>query len=290
MSRESRTPEPGIPSNSLPVEQIFPCDAPRESQPAIFEALEPQSTDILLAAEDEANLLTIREKFRILRRAGREDLASSGLMQKIGLFATALWLAYEWGPGNETITPIINGQVVDRVSGVGGIVTAAAITGGFTFLQQIASGATVTGTATQFPRLAESAFKHFLSDTEHPELNAKPWNKLSLHERLIYGFTAGTTFVATREAGVTGEVKFSKTMPRVVGSAALTSAAVASIAATVEAVDTYKNHMPSTLEYAAEIGIQVITNPLTWIGLLVFTTYRNHRKRSELRAQLQADE
>lgn len=248
----------------------------------------------LVGTTDEEHLselnenLTLREKIHELRKAASDDFNNSGIAKKVGLAATAAWLAYEWGPGNETLTPILGGAVINNVNGPLGIAATAAITGGFTFLQQVASGATVAATATQFPNLAESTFNKFFVDKDHPELNAKPWQHLPLTTRLLYGFTMGTTFVASREAAVTGQTEFKKTMPRVVGSAALTGTMVAAIAGSVEALDTYGHNLPLKIAGLKldELFIDVVTNPVTWLGLLGVSAVSGRIKRNKIRKEL----
>ena len=232
--------------------------------------------------------LTLRQKLHEVREAAAYDFKNSGIRQKIGLLATGAWLTYEWGPGNETVTPILGGAIINSVSGPAGIAVTAAVTGGFTFLQQVASGATVAATATQFPKLTETTFNRFFTDKEHPELNAKPWKDLSLAKRILYGFTMGTTFVASREAAVTGETKFAKTLPRVIGSAALTSSVVATLAGGVEALDTYSDNFTPILQKISETFVDVVSNPITWLGLLGVSALNERRKRKNIRKELAA--
>jgi hypothetical protein len=229
--------------------------------------------------------LSFREKFRSLREALGEDFKKSGPLQKLGLLTTAAWLAYEWGPGNETVTPIIGGHVINNVSGPAGMVKVAAVTAGFTFVQQTLSGTTLAATATQFPKAAKKT-SELMKDEDQPELSAKPWKELPLSKRLLYAFTMGTTFVATREAGVTGEVGFKNNLKRVLGSAALCAAGVGVIGASVEAVDYYADDAPALIQEASDVGISVATSPLFWLGLLGLSTYRDARKRNALRKQL----
>lgn len=252
----------------------------------IHESVERDSNqEIILPGED----LSLRSKVRLVRDALKEDQVAGNRLQrfgrKLGIVATMGWLAYEWGPGNETVTPILAGQVINTVNGPQGIVTAAGITAGFTFIQQVMSGGTLAATATQYPNAAKQV-SEFTQDTDNPELSAKPWKDLSLRKRFLYAFTMGTTFIATREAGVTGEVKFRETMKRVVGSAALSACGVGVLAAGVESVDSYAENAPQAIETGSEIAVSIATNPLTWLGLLGISTYKDYRHRKNLQAQL----
>lgn len=225
----------------------------------------------------------LREKLRLMRDSLGEDISRHGLTQKLGLLATAGWLAYEWGPGNETVTPILAGRVIDATQGPTGIAATAAISAGFTFAQQVASGATLAATATRFPAAAAQA-SELMRDETNPELNLQPWDQLPRKKRFLYAFTMGTTFVATREAGITGDVSFRHSMQRVLGSAVLCAAGVGAIAGSVELMDTYDEYTPPAVEATSTVAVDVITHPLFWLSILGISTYAEHRKRKKLRA------
>lgn len=182
---------------------------------------------------------TLIEKLRIVHTATKEDYRQTNLRGKITLGSLALMTAYEWGPGNETLTPIIGGQAIDAAQGIGGALVTATITGGFTYAQQLTSSWLSRRSAEQFPTTSQKAFDIMNgSDVEQDEeMRFKSFEDLSFARKSVYSFIMGSSFNVLREAAVTGTTD--QQQLRSVGrkSAAITAGAVAGLALAADVVD-----------------------------------------------------
>jgi hypothetical protein len=148
---------------------------------------------------------TLIEKMRDISTDAKANFGQTDLRGKFILASLGVMTAYEWGPGNEALTPYIGGQAIDATDGIKGIFITAGITGGFTLAQQLASSWLTRKTTQQFPDVTSKTFNYMNNDVENDdELRFKTFNELPLVKKGLYPLTIGSSFVVAREAFVTG--------------------------------------------------------------------------------------
>lgn len=228
---------------------------------------------------------SFREKVRILKESVGEDYRQAGVRQKLGLLATAGLLAYEWGPGNETFTPIIATQVMSRTEDAKGALAVGVITGGFTAAQQIVSGYAMASSSETFGGLAEKSYELAASD-ENGEATRKPFEDLSMPTKAGYSLFLGSSFVVAREAAVTGSTEQSHLRRQAVKSAAISAPTVGVVTAGASGgLDTLSNAAEnSRFENSTELFINGVEHPATWVSLAGLALVSGHlRNRSKNR-------
>lgn len=91
------------------------------------------------------------------RAAVAADFQFARWHRRLALVAVVGWLAYEWGAGNETLTPWILAKVISNTHGAVAIPATAIVGFAFTTLQQLASGFTALTGFSMFDRTATAA-------------------------------------------------------------------------------------------------------------------------------------
>ena len=134
-----------------------------------------------------------------LRGAIAADFRDATWRQRLALVAVAFWLAYEWGPGNETVTPLILLRILRDSSGAETIVVTAAVGFAFTTAQQVLSGLTALLAFSMFTRSANAAWQRLGGGAE--------WSTLQWPARAAIAFGLGTTAVALTQTVSTGDRK-----------------------------------------------------------------------------------
>lgn len=178
--------------------------------------------------------------------------------------ATALWLAYEWGFGNETVTPWLLVRVLADRTGIWSVVATGLVGFLFTTGQQLASGFTTAAGFSMFRRTARAAWNLLRARLgEAP----REWAQLSLISRALVVFTLGTTAVVLIQMTVTGETGVRRHGRTVVQAATLCGVLVGVVGAGFAAL-VWLGRSVGPLEQATELMIGVLGNPLFWIGLL----------------------
>lgn len=210
-----------------------------------------------------------------MRSTLRDDFRTSSWRQRGLLVATAMWIAYEWGFGNETLTPWLLVTVIDSTTGVQSMVATASVGFAFTTLQQVASGFTAAAGFSMFERTSAAAWRLLRSRLDRAP---RPWGELSVPLRAMMVFTLGTTAVVLIETTATGEVGVGRHRRTIVGAAALCGLVVGAIGAVVAGAVWLGRTVPS-LEPATSWLLAVLGNPLFWIGLLVAVMSVNSVRR-----------
>ncbi len=227
---------------------------------------EPYPAESMAPLAADASQLGYWQRLKSLWHAGKEDYHTAGFSQKVGLLATAGWLAYEWGPGNETVTPYIAAAVLERTDGYSGAAVTAAVAGGFTFVQQTASGMTTAATVSTFPRLAGTACE-FADSKSAKDPGDRSWKNLGKWRQFDYAFLGGSSFVVTREAAATGNTDATYLKKQAVRSAAIAGGTVAALGAGLDTLS--QSAQGTSMENEADIVVDIASNPLTWIGYVV---------------------
>lgn len=207
-------------------------------------------------------------RMRTLLSAGHEDFKHAGLGQKVGLIATAACLAYEWGPGNETMTPVIGSMAIDHTSGLSGILATSAIAGGFTALQQTGTGVITSATVSTFPNLVETAYHLYGSDEDAP--TRQSWEDTSKAKQFGDAIALGASYVAVREAFVTGDTSVRPLNKQVLRSAAISGGSVAVLAGGIDGAKLATDN--SFIAEGFQATVDYLENPVkvfgTYMGIL----------------------
>ena len=206
-----------------------------------------------------------------VRSGLRADWRSSSWPQRSLLLATAVWLAYEWSFGNETVTPWLLVRVIAETDGAESVVATAAVGFAFTALQQLASGLTAAAGFAMFSRTAQAAWRMLRSRlADEP----RPWERQSILTRALVVFTLGTTAVVLIETTITGAVGARRHRRTIVEAATLCGAMVGALGAVVAAATWLGRSVPA-LEPATTRMLSVLGHPLFWISLLALVLVVN---------------
>jgi hypothetical protein len=200
-----------------------------------------------------------------IRSAVAHDLRGSSWTRRALLVATFAWIAYEWGAGNEAVTPWLIVRVISESSGWTSIVAAAIVGFAFTTCQQFASGMTAAAGFATFEQTARAAWQRLTSRLGRPPSN---WNDCSWTARAVVVFTLGTTAVVLVQSVTTGEVG-ARRHRRVVAQAALLCGLVVGLLAAIAAALADVGRRVSWLETPTEWVLRILGNPLFWIAVVV---------------------
>ncbi|MCU1392949.1 MAG: hypothetical protein JWM34_1377 [Ilumatobacteraceae bacterium] len=200
-----------------------------------------------------------------MRRAFLADFGAASWARRLALVAVLGWLFYEWGAGNETVTPWLLAKIIKDTHGVVSIPITAAIGFGFTTLQQLASGFTALAGFSIFDRTAEAAWQRLRGQNETAP---GEWSHLTPIGRCALVFGLGTTAVSLVQIMATGKVGVRRHAKAVVQSATLCGTLVAAIGALAATVAVVGRHFHS-LKKPTEWILRILGNPLFWVGLLL---------------------
>jgi hypothetical protein len=203
-----------------------------------------------------------------LRAAVAADFRRSGWRRRLALCGVVVWLAYEWGIGNETVTPWLLARVIADRDGIEAIPAAALVGFTFTTVQQLLAGLTALAGFSMFHRTAAAAWSR-LED----RFGAVPgeWSSLRLTGRAVLVFGLGTTAVALLQIMATGRADMRHHRRAVVEAALLCGAIVGVLGGAVGAL-AYAGRRVDALDGAIDWVLRVLGNPLFWLGILVVVT------------------
>jgi hypothetical protein len=186
------------------------------------------------------------------------------------------WLLYEWGPGNESVTPWLVARVLSANEGVRSLVLVPAVAGVFTFVQQSASGLTALYAFGAFDRTRAVAADRLAEGARLGDASPSA-GALTATSVLL-----GTTVVAlqhvlavqrARTPADGGAVRLQGGRARNGARAVLVGAGgcgcvVALIGALVSLLAFAARSSPQ-MEPAAEAVIAFLAKPLVWLGVSV---------------------
>jgi hypothetical protein len=199
-----------------------------------------------------------------LRSAIGADFGGAQWAQRLALVGVCCWLAYEWGPGNEAVTPWLLVNVIGAVDGVGAIFATVAVGFVFTALQQLASGFTALLGFSMFETTAQASWRLLQRrESELPE-----WSRLGWLARGVLVFGLGTTAVALIQIMTTGQTGVRPHRRVITASAVLCGAIVAAIGGVVSSLVVAARRMPALVE-PTEWLLRILGNPLLWLALVV---------------------
>jgi MFS family permease len=239
--------------------------AVHDAEPAVDPVAEPPER---AAAEPKA------DDPSSVPRALRRDFAAATGTQWVLLLAAVAWLVYEWGPGNETVTPWILTNLLKDNEGFRSVALLMGVGFAFTALQQSLSGLTAVAALSTFRRTAARVWSNVESAGVEGLGLTRPWAQRSLRERVFIGFALGSTAVAVGEVMLAGSSLDRRSANRaVVSSACYTGAAVAVLAGVVAFLTWLGRSFQRSAETTESI-IDFLSAPWPWLVLAVIVLAR----------------
>ncbi len=210
------------------------------------------------------------------RSAVTTDFRGAAWSSRLALLALVGWLAYEWGAGNETVTPWVLAKVISNTRGVLAIPVAAGVGFALTTLQQLASGFTALAAFSIFDRTSRAAWDRLRT---RAETASGQWSTLSVPARCALVFAFGTTAVALIQVVSTGQVGVRRHGAVVMRSALLCGLLVSLLGGFAAGVAVVGRNVDS-LSGPTHWILRVLGNPLFWIGLLLVGLVVSRIRRS----------
>ncbi len=192
------------------------------------------------------------------------------------------WLGYEWGAGNESVTPWLLVRVISSTSGPESVVATGLVGFAFTVTQQLVSGLTTAAGFAMFDRTARATWKRLSGRSSTETLN---WSETGWGTRALLVFSLGTTAVILIQIAVTGEVGVRRHRTALVAAPVLLGSMVGTFGAAAAAMAWAGRSVPALAD-GTDWVLRVLGNPLLWIGLLVVlvAVQTQRSKRSDARA------
>jgi hypothetical protein len=200
-----------------------------------------------------------------LRAAVAADFRKSGWRRRLALCGVVFWLAYEWGIGNETVTPWLLARVIAERDGIGAIPAAALVGFTFTAVQQLLAGFTALAGFSMFERTAAAAWSRLEN-----RFGSVPgeWSSLGFTGRAVLVFGLGTTAVALLQIMATGRADMRRHRRAVVEAALLCGTMVGVLGGAAGAL-AYSGRRIDAIDGGVDWVLRVLGNPLFWLGILV---------------------
>jgi hypothetical protein len=196
-----------------------------------------------------------------VRSAIGADLRAVGVARAAAMVGVVVWLVYEWGPGNETVTPWILANVLRTTEGWGSVAATVTVAFGFTAAQQVLSGVTALYGFSVFDRTAQAVWRSLQGRGA-----SLRWSQLSPVGRVAVAFGLGTTAVALGEIVLSGKPGLRRHLPAVLGSAMVAAVAVAVIGGVVAGL-TLAGRQSDRTRALVETFLDVASSPLLWLTL-----------------------
>ena len=203
---------------------------------------------------------------RLFGRAARDDLRSASFVQLLALFAVCVWLAFEWGPGNEIAVPTVLMSILNRIPGWEAILIMPVAGFAVGFGLQMVSGTIAAVGFSMLHHTSKAAWTTL--QRWRPDSDSKDFLALGWAGRWGVAFFIGTTAVVLIQLFTTGEAKATKHLRAVLISASLVGATIGAIALVVSTAVVLGRRYPSVEPYV-DSTVDLLANPLFWSGLLL---------------------
>lgn len=198
-----------------------------------------------------------------LRRAVALDFRTSGWGARVALVGVVAWLVYEWGPGNETVTPWVLANLLERFDGVTAVIVVGVVAFAFTTLQQLASGFTALAGFSVLHRTAQASWERL--ERSNSGLRGGWWS-MRWSSRVAVVFGLGTTAVALMQIITTGQVGV-RTHARAVATSAAVCGATLAVISTVCAGIIAVGRAVEAWSDATDRLVEVLARPWPWLML-----------------------
>jgi hypothetical protein len=216
-----------------------------------------------------------------LRRAIALDFRTSGWGARVALVGVVAWLVYEWGPGNETVTPWVLANLLERFDGVTAVIVVGVVAFAFTTLQQLASGFTALAGFSVLHRTAQASWERL--ERSNSRLRGGWWS-MRWSSRVAVVFGLGTTAVALMQIITTGQVGV-RTHARAVATSAAVCGATLAVISTVCAGIIAVGRAVEAWSDATDRLVEVLARPWPWLVLAAAMLVREVMAGRGARAQ-----
>jgi hypothetical protein len=200
-----------------------------------------------------------------LRRAMVLDFRTSGWGPRVALMGVVAWLVYEWGPGNETVTPWVLANLLDHFDGITSVFVVGVVAFVFTTLQQLASGFTALAGFSVLHRTAHASWERL--ERSNSGLRGGWWS-MRWSSRVAVVFGLGTTAVALMQIITTGQVGVRTHARAVATSAAVCGATIAAVSAVCAGIVAVGRAVDAWSD-ATDRLVGVLASPWPWLVLAV---------------------
>ncbi len=188
----------------------------------------------------------------------------------MALVGVVAWLVYEWGPGNETVTPWVLANLLDHFDGFTAVIVVGAVAFAFTTLQQLASGFTALVGFSVLDRTAQASWQRL--ERSNPGLRGGWWSmRWSTRVALVFGL--GTTAVALMQIITTGQVGVRVHARAITVSAAICGAGVAIVSAVCAGIVAVGRAVDAWSDTTDRL-VAMLAQPWLWILLAAVLVVR----------------
>ncbi len=202
---------------------------------------------------------------RLFGRAAAADVRSARFWQIVALVTVFLWLAFEWGPGNEIAVPTLLMGLLNRIPGPEAILIMPIAGFCLGFGLQLISGLIASVGFSMLENTALAAWTTL--QRWRPDSESKNFLSLGWAARWGVAFFIGTTAVVLIQLFTTGDARASRHTKAVMVSAALVGATIGAIALAIS-VAVVLGRRFEAIEPFVDSTVNLLANPLFWICVL----------------------
>ncbi len=196
------------------------------------------------------------------------DLRRARGLQAVGVVGLLVWMAFQWGFGNDALLPSIAANAFDLVddgeswrSGVSGVLAATVASFVFWGGSQLLDAIVMLSGLRLVPGLTDR-----LSAYLRRRGLVKPFAELRWTTRWALAYATGVSVICLVDVFATGRPGLRHRWRMILVSVWLSAGTVAGVVAMVVTAAMVATRIPS-IETEATIFIRVAKNPLTWITL-----------------------
>ena len=201
------------------------------------------------------------QRVAVLARVAILDVREADLTVKALVAGLVLVTAYEYGPGNELITPLITGPLVRSSRDELGVIAATAVAFGSVAMQQILGAWLSRRVLLASPRTTSTIYDQLHHQPDDAFLN---FGQLSFWRRMSNSLFLGSTYNVIRESFLSDSAD-QRTLRDVGRASAFLAASIVGIIAALAAG--LAAAFPTNIVVAAVIT--VVAHPLPWFGLAI---------------------
>ncbi len=196
------------------------------------------------------------------------DFANATGARVLGVLGMMIWMAFQWGWGNDVLLPPIVARAFDAIddsstwpSAIGAIGAGTVAGSGFWGITQAFDGVVVLAGFGLIPattaRISRTLRRHGL---------VKPYHELSFGTRFFVAYLSGASVLCLIDVMATGRPGLQPRRRILAEAVAMAVAGVAIVIVVITSAIAIGARVPAT-EGAAEFVVRYARNPLTWLAL-----------------------
>lgn len=210
----------------------------------------------------------IKSKRKLLNDVVADIRSNTGLAA-IGVIGIVVWIAFQWGFGNDVLLPTITARVYNALDrppnwspGVVSVVASTAAGGVFWAVTQLIDALVVLTGLRLLPRVGRR-FSEWLQS----KYWVKPVDEMQATTRWAIAYGAGVSVLCLIDALATGQPGVARRKGLIAESIAFSAGTIAAIIAVVATATMAAQRHPALQPTAAFIA-RYAANPLTWIAII----------------------